>query len=157
MDRWAVGRHSAVVKCLFPGWAALLLPLLLLLVGTGCARREVVVVVLPPIQVARAYPHLGGAFGLIHPEPYYREGERWGVRVRGVQPRSLADRMGLEDGDIIVEMQGVPCDRLARCRQGARRLRRALRRLLPFALEVERRGTVIEIRTEYDEVRPVGM
>lgn len=99
----------------------------------------------------------GGHYGIRAARPRYRGGHRDGVFVGGVEPESLAELMGLRAGDVIVEMQGVPCDALHRCRRGARRLQRALRARRPFELLVERRGELILIRYRYHRVRPLRM
>ena len=125
---------------------ALALGAVLALLGTGCSAASVQTIVLGPSARGRLHEGIG------HSAPRYLDGAREGVQLMEIHPESLAEIMGLQPGDIIVEMVGVPCEDLPSCRVGAARLNAALYRRRPFVLTLQRRG--IRVRIKYRSSEP---
>lgn len=109
---------------------------------------------LPP---SAASPSIGFADGMQAVVPRYVEGELQGVRVDGISPGSLAEMMGLKNGDVLLELAGMPCDRVGRCRAGRRRMEAALMRRRGFRVLLERNGAGLIIEYRFHELRPLAM
>jgi len=129
---------------------------LIALLLSGCFGRHVHVVHLPPAEFG-ARGQVPRGYGIIHASPRYTDRQRNGVIVRRIRRRSLAREMGLVPGDIIVKMDGIPCNELRACRRGARRLERALRQGRPFSIVLERGSRLVEFRYRYRNYAPISL
>jgi hypothetical protein len=123
-------------------------------IGPGCGNIQTRTVRLAPTVIT---PPVTLSDGFGHVAPRYLDGSLQGIRLQSVAPGSLAQHMGLQDGDVLLELAGLPCDHVSRCRAGTRRMESALMRRRPFNLLIERDGGQTLLRIKYEALRPLPM
>ncbi len=129
-----------------------MIPVLFAMLLLGCARPAIRSVVLPPTVVGEEL-----ADGVDRVTPLYDDVGLLGVQVSGIARGSLAQHLGLESGDVILALAGLPCDHVVRCRAGTRRVQAAISRRRPFSIVVKRAGEPLVFEYTYPRLRHLPM
>lgn len=119
----------------------------LALLAMGCQPPEIRQITLLPTMERTA------DYGIVESGPVYESGHRVGILVSGMTDGSLAQQLGLMPGDVIVQLSGVPCDHITRCRIGQRLVDLALARRASFSIRVQRAGEPLVLQYSYQRPR----
>jgi type II secretory pathway component PulC len=64
----------------------------------------------PNGEIQEALQNPSSIFSQVQFQPKYEEGEMVGLQVNSVQPGSIFEQLGIEGGDLILEVNGIPID-----------------------------------------------
>lgn len=97
------------------------------------------------------------ADGITDASPHYdQDGQRAGITINEVSPNSLVAMLGIQAGDIVVEMAGLSCTSVRRCRIGTRRVEAAVWQRRGFSIIVRRAGRLVRLAYRYHRPRPLA-